>query len=85
MQTLIGKRKKSLVKKAHELAKSGTLNVVVVVHDARLNILQEFCSSSAMDIAKAHAHIQAHPELRISEQEFRGTKRVAYPKKNFIE
>ena len=40
----INKRKRNLVKKAHELAVYGDLKVCLIIKDDRLNTMQEFTS-----------------------------------------
>ena len=50
----INKRKRNLVKKAHELAVYGNLKVCLVIKDDRLNTLQEFASHASFTVEQIH-------------------------------
>ena len=50
------KRKKNLVKKAHELALMANLKVTVIIKDTERNITQEFNSDADFTVENIHSH-----------------------------
>ena len=50
------KRKKNLIKKAHELALMANLKVTVIIKDTERNITQEFNSDADFTVENIYSH-----------------------------
>ena len=65
LQNLRSKRKKNLIKKAHELAMLGNMKVTVVIYDPKWNIMQEFNSSEDHTLNDIIEHITKNNHLKL--------------------
>ena len=81
----MNKRKRNLIKKAHELAVYFNLKVTLLIKDDRLNTLQEFDSHADFTSKSARQWKEDHQGMLLDTEIYSQLPRKNYPTKNFIE